>query len=81
MAKVIPSRRWRNRVTGATASIYGAAPYVSDADKADWEVETAGFTIQWDDGTVGNGRPPYATEAEAQAVIDRNPHFRGMDQG
>lgn len=81
MPKVIPSRRWQNSVTGRTASIYGAVPYTSDADKANWEVVTAGYVIQWDDGTVGNGRPPYATEAEAQAVIDRNPHFTGMNQG
>lgn len=74
MAKVIPSRRWRNSVTGATASIYGAVPYVSDADKANWEVITVGYSIQNDDGTVGQGRQPYATEAEAQAVLDRNPH-------
>lgn len=72
MAKVIPSRRWQNAVTGATASIYGAVPYVGEA--GDWAIVTVGFSIQNDDGTVGQGRPPYATEAEAQAAIDRNPH-------
>lgn len=72
MAKVIPSRRWQH-VSGRTASVYGAVPYVSDADKADWEIVTVGYSIQNDDGTVGQGRPPYATEAEAQAVLDRNP--------
>lgn len=81
MAKVIPARRWRNSVTGASASIYGAAPYASEAAKADWAIETSGYVIQWDDGTVGNGRPPYATEAEAQTVLDRNPAFTGMNQG
>lgn len=74
MAKVIPSRRWQNSVTGATASVYGAVPYVSDADKADWAIVTVGYSIQNDDGTIGQGRRPYASEAEAQAVLDANPH-------
>lgn len=61
---VIPSRRWRNESTGETASIYGASPGPG------WTLETTGWTIRWGDGTVGCGRPPFATEAEATAHLD-----------
>lgn len=74
MPQVIPSRRWKNAVTGATASVYGALPYVSDADRDNWAVETVGYSIQNDDGTVGSGRPPYPTAEAAQAAIDANPY-------
>lgn len=69
--EVIPSKRWCNAATGQTASIYGAVPYTSNADKPNWAVETVGWT--WRDnvrGTVGLCRVPAKTEAEAQAVAD-----------
>ena len=68
--EVIPARKWRNSATGATASLYGAAPYVSEADKADWTVETVGWTIRNNrDGTIGIGRSPFVTKEEADAYI------------
>ena len=70
--EVIESRRWKNSATGATASLYGAAPYVSDRDRADWHVETVGYT--WRNlktGTIGLGRAPAKTREEAETVAAR----------
>ena len=73
MPKVVPARVWSNILTGATASVRGAVPYLSDAQKDDWVIKTVGFSIQNDDGTIGQGRPPYPTAEAAQAAIDANP--------
>jgi hypothetical protein len=63
------SRCWKNARTGMTASIYGAAPYTSDADAKDWSVITVGYTVKDNvQGTVGIGRKPFATKAEAETV-------------
>jgi len=67
--QVIESLQWRNKRTGATASVYGAAPYVSDADAKDWETEAVGFTWRNDNGTVGLGRMPAKTREEAEAIM------------
>jgi O-acetyl-ADP-ribose deacetylase (regulator of RNase III) len=77
-ATVIPYRFWQHKVTGAKASLYGARHSTWNPD--DWKLVTEGFTIAWPDGTTGCGRPPFATVAEAQAVIDRRPNFTGMSQ-
>lgn len=78
MAKVITASKLVHKATGKAISPFSALPY---GDPADWERVTTGYTIQWDDGTVGCGRPPFATAAEAQAIIDKNPNFPGMNQG
>lgn len=79
---VIPSRRWRHS-SGRTASLYGASPWTSQADRANWQIEESGFTIQNPDGTIGCGKPPSATREEAQALADRlnARNFQGMSQG
>ncbi len=79
MGEVIESRRWRH-TSGRTASPYGSAPWLSEADRANWALEVVGFTIKHPDGTTGIGRAPFATREEAQAWIDANPHFPGMQQ-
>lgn len=69
---VIPHTFHRHRITGCKASIYGAHPAVSLADRANWETVTDGFT--WSDSvtnTVGLCRAPMADRAEAQALADR----------
>jgi len=71
IVKVIESRRWKNSKTGQTASIYGAVPYYSEKDKADWEIETIGYTWANSDGTIGLGRVPVKTEQEAIDVMNR----------
>jgi hypothetical protein len=68
--EVIPARRWVH-VSGRTASLYGAVPYLSDAEKADWRIDTVGFTWRCADGTIGLGRPAAETQEEAEAVMAR----------
>lgn len=71
--EVIESKRWRNTTTGQTASPYGAVPWTGARGdtKADWEMETVGWTIRWDDGTVGTGHLPDKTREEAKARLQR----------
>ena len=35
-------------------------------------MEDAGWTIQWDNGTVGIGRVPFATKEEAELWLQRD---------
>jgi len=70
--EAIESRRWFNRKTGATASIYGSTPYISAADKPNWSIKTVGYTVRDNQtGTIGTGRTPVATPPEAQAIADK----------
>ena len=65
MYEIIESKQWQC-TDGRTASIYGACPYVSDADKANWTIKAVGFTVRnMKTGTVGIGRKPFATFDEA----------------
>lgn len=86
MGEVIEARRWKHTgnaaqpATGRTASVYGSVPWVSEADRSAWTLEVVGYTIKHPDGTVGIGRPPFATREEAQAWVDKNPNFPGMQQ-
>lgn len=69
--EVIESKVWRNTVTGQTASIYGACPWVSPADKPYWVIEVRGWTVRNPyTGEVGIGRQPWATKEEAQQWAD-----------
>jgi hypothetical protein len=73
----IEARAWRHS-SGKTASLYGAVPWLSEADRPNWTVETTGWTVKHRDGTVGLGRKPFITREEAQAWCDANPRFSGM---
>lgn len=65
-AAVIQYRHWK-RDDGKTASIYGAAPWTSEAERARWASVENGFTIAWDgDGTVGICRAPFPTKERAE---------------
>ena len=67
---VIESRVWCNADTGARASIYGALPY--RGDKGAWQIVTQGWKIRDNrEGTVGLGRAPFPTQADAQALADK----------
>ncbi len=69
---VIPSRAWRHKDTGQFASLYGAVPWTSSIDERNWETVTRGWTVRNErTGTVGIGRVPWKTEAEAQEWADR----------
>lgn len=68
--QVVESQVWQ-RDDGAKASIYGACPWTSAADKPRWQIVRNGYTIRDNRlGTVGIGRPPFKTHAEAQGWID-----------
>ena len=65
---VIEHCEWR-RDDGMQASVYGAVPWTSSAEKPRWTMVSRGWT--WRDmksGTVGLGRMPAPTKAEAEAV-------------
>lgn len=69
--EVIESRRWEGP-NGRQASIYGAVPYTSPAEKPQWKIVTVGYTVRNQrTGTVGVGKPPWKTQAEAQAWADK----------
>lgn len=65
--EVIPSRAWV-RDDGKRASIYGSVPWVSDAEKARWQVVDQGWTVRNPlTGQVGMCRPPFANWDAAAA--------------
>jgi hypothetical protein len=69
--RVIPSRRWVNKRTGAQASIYGSTPWTNSADEGNWEIRESGWTWENSNGTIGLGRAPAKTQAEAVEVMRR----------
>ncbi len=69
--QVIESKRWKNKLTGAIASLYGAHPSTSNTDDRNWELVTIGWTWERSDGCVGLGRKPAATRDEAIEVMNR----------
>jgi hypothetical protein len=70
--RVIPSKRLKHKITGRTASVYGAHPASGTPGDTwnDWEIVQVGWTVENDNGTVGCGRVPWATPEGAQAHID-----------
>lgn len=68
---IIEARQWHNKTSGRTASIYGAIPWTSQTEAANWHIETIGWTVKDNkNGTIGLGRRPFQTFEEAQAWID-----------
>ena len=64
--EVIESKRWVCD-DGRTASIYGACPYTSDAERSQWRIEVVGYTVRHQKtGTVGIGRQPWLTLQAAE---------------
>ncbi len=67
--EVTEAQVWRH-VSGRTTSVYGACPWTSDAERANWKRETVGFTVYDNDrGTFGIGRRPFATRKEAETFV------------
>jgi hypothetical protein len=67
--EIIEAKRWVH-TDGRTASIYGSCPYVSDSDKANWSIQTVGWTIRDNKtNTVGLGRKPFDSIYDASAVM------------
>lgn len=68
--KVIPVKRWFNKITLQTASMHGSVPWTSNAEKMEWELVTVGFTWRLDNGTIGLGRVPAKTLSEANQIME-----------
>jgi hypothetical protein len=65
--EVTESRRLRNKVSGEVFGLFTALPYGAVAD---WEAVTVGWTVlDTHTGTVGVGRAPFASRAEAAALV------------
>lgn len=73
--RVIPSKRYVHLPTGRQASIYGAAPWTSESDRHNWELQTNGYTweVYRPDGsyTIGLCRIPESTLEGARSVARR----------
>jgi len=73
--RVIASKHYRHKPTGRTASIYGSAPWRSDAEAKEWAIEVSGFTWEHVDfsgrTTVGLGRVPAKTYEDAVSQAKR----------
>lgn len=71
--EIIPRKFWKNKVTGASASLYGAVPYLSEAEKEAWEVVENGYTTRNSNGTVGGMQSIKAdmSREEVVAVVNR----------
>lgn len=67
--KIIDNKFYLNRNTGQRASVYGAVPWRSTAEAEGWTMATAGYTIAWDDGTIGTGKPAFATYEDAETYL------------
>lgn len=62
------------RDDGATASIYGSAPWTSEEERARWALESRGWTVRNPHtGEVGAMRKPWPTRAEAEAAVATMP--------
>ena len=81
MRRVIEYWVWVHVPTGLTASIRGACPWGFGPQPTTWERRQDGWSIEHPDGTIGIGRAPFPTAAEAQAWIDAHPTFQGMGAG
>lgn len=69
--EVVESKIYK-RDDGARASIYGALPWRSEAEKARWSVVSEGWTVRNPlTGQVGVGRPACNTYAQAQELADK----------
>jgi hypothetical protein len=67
--EIIESRCWQAE-DGRKASLYGAVPWTSEADRLNWHVATVGWTVQHKKtGTVGIGQTPWKTKAEAEMWV------------
>jgi len=67
MYKVIESKVWRHKITGQSASIYGACPWTTLADKENWHIVSRGWTVENPyTNEVGICRPPWETREEAE---------------
>jgi len=68
--EVVESQMWVGP-NNSTASIYGAVPYMNEAEKALWSIKTVGWTIRDNKtNTIGIGRKPWKTKQEVEDYIN-----------
>lgn len=80
--EIIQCRFWR-RDDGARASVFGAVPWTSDAERPRWQIVTDGYTLRWSDGTVGtygHGRCPTFEDARQIAERANARRIDGLEQ-
>ena len=70
VVNVIPNRCWKNKVTEQTVSLYGSVPYLSEAEKDNWEVVEKGYTTENNNGTVG-GMQCINSSMSREEVVER----------
>jgi hypothetical protein len=62
--------QWRHKVSGATASPFGACPWTNDADRPNWTYEACGYG--YIDTREGTRHGQHGTSREvAAARVDR----------
>lgn len=62
--EIIPNKFWKRKTDGFKVSLWGAVPWTSEAEKADWDLVTDGYSIRdRKQGTVLTGGKT-RTEAE-----------------
>ena len=59
---VVEARVWKHP-DGRTASVTGAYPGPG------YEMKVVGWTIKWEDGSFGCGRPPWACKPDAELFV------------
>lgn len=73
--KVIEKKRWVNKSTGQTASIYGSVPYTNETEAANWFIEVSGYTLKNTlHNTIGAACVPSSgipTLQQAEALAER----------
>jgi len=69
--EIIESKSWK-RDDGMTASLYGAIPWTSEAEKSRWIIKVRGYTLHdTKDNTIGLGHKPFKTIEEAQELANK----------
>ena len=69
--EAIPHSVWVHQTTGQQVSRYGAAPWVSESGKHDWQLTPKGFVIRDNKANRTGRRPPYETLESAEADANR----------
>jgi hypothetical protein len=69
IVEVIEAKVLQNSKTGQRVSPYGAAPWQSESERAEWALVTTGYTWQLDNGRIGLCRLPAKTREEAESVM------------
>ena len=71
ITRIVVAYRWCHKKTGETLPIHEHLCFsVTPEDRKNWKVEAYGFTWEMDNGSIGFGKPPVRTFAEAIRIMD-----------